>query len=237
MREVFLSNHLKKEARKSLVMCVGAVGFASAFLAIGAVTGIVPLTVLGTVALVTSGFIITKHGRMYVTYRCGAQGEWVLRDHLRSLRLSDEHTAYYNIPTNGNGRVSDIDCVLVGPFGVFVFEAKHHRGLVFCRNGIWTQIKVGRRGNPYTGHLGDPSVQLSRNIGRLKALFRQADLGAVWCKGAIVFTNFLAVLDIERLRWIEAVSVKDLDRILSKRITLSTDQVGRINACLAASQK
>jgi hypothetical protein len=237
MREVFLSNHLKKEARKSLVICVGAVGFAFALLAIGAVTGIVLLTVLGTVALVTSGFIITKHGRMYVTYRCGIQGERVLRDHLRSFGLNDEHTAYYNLPTNGNGRITDIDCVLVGPFGVFVFEAKHHRGLVFCRNGIWMQIKVGRRGSPYAGHLGDPSVQLSRNIGRLRALFRQADLGAVWCKGAIVFTNLRAVLDIEGLRWIEAVSVKDLDRIVSKRIALSTDQVGRINTCLAASQK
>jgi hypothetical protein len=228
---------LETEAKKNLAICLASVGSALALLAFGIVIGGALVIVLGTGVLVVSGFVVTRRGPAYVTYRGGMQGERVFRDHLRSLGLNDEHTAYYNFPTSGNERVSDIDCILVSPFGLFVFEVKHHRGLVFCRNGIWAQFKVGRRGNPYAGHLGDPSVQLSRNIGRLKALFRRAGLGAFWFTGAVVFTNLRAVLDIEGLRWIEAVSVKDLDRIVSKRITLSTDQVDRINTCLSASSK
>ncbi|OPY85874.1 MAG: Nuclease-related domain protein [Syntrophorhabdus sp. PtaU1.Bin153] len=237
MREVFLSDHLKKEARKNLAICLGAVGFGSALLVTGAVTGIMLPVVLGGVALVSSGFIVTKRGRMYVTYRCGMRGEYVLRNRLRSLGLSDEHTAYYNLPVNGNAKVSDIDCVLVGPSGLFVFEVKHHRGLIFHRNGIWAQIKAGRRGSPYAGHLGDPSAQLSRNIRYLKARLERADLKTPWIQGAIVFTNPQAVLDIDGFRRIKAITAKNLRQIISARRTLSSEQAHGINACLSMSEK
>ncbi|WP_028895687.1 nuclease-related domain-containing protein [Syntrophorhabdus aromaticivorans] len=237
MREVFSSYHLKRNARKNLAICLGAVGFASAVLVAGVVRGIILPAVLGAVALVSSGFIVTKHGRMYATYQCGMRGEYVLRNGLRSLGLNDEHTAYYNLPVNGNDMVSDIDCVLVGPFGLFVFEAKHHRGLIFHRNGIWAQIKAGRRGSPYAGHLGDPSAQLSRNIRYLKARLERADLKTPWIQGAIVFTNPQAVLDIDGFRRIKAITAKNLHQIISTRRTLSPEQTHLINACLSTSQK
>ena len=237
MREVFLSNHLETEAKKNLAICLVSIGSALALLAVGILINAALVIALGTGALVVSVFVVTGRGPTYVTYRCGIQGERVLRDHLCSLGLSDEHTAYYNLPTSGNGKVSDIDCILVGPSGLFVLEVKHHRGLVFYRNGIWAQIKVGRRGNPYAGQLGDPSVQLSRNIRKLKALLRRTGSGTPWCHGAVVFTNTRAVLDVEGLRWIKAVAVKDLDRIVSERLTLSTNQIRRINTCLTAFSK
>jgi hypothetical protein len=237
MKEVFLSNHLQKKAKESLAICLAWVVFSLALLVIGIVMGVALVITTGRGALVVSGFIVTRHGPAYLTYHCGIQGERILRDHLRSLGLSDEHTAYHNLPTSGNGRMSDIDCVLVGPFGLFVFEVKHHRGLVFYRNGIWAQIKVGKREKPYAGKLRDPSVQLSRNIRRIKALLRQADSDALWLHGTIVFTNPWAVLDIKGPQWIRAVAVKDLDRIVSRRITLSADQIGRITNYLFASQK
>jgi hypothetical protein len=56
--------------------------------------------------------------------------------------LSDEYTAYYNFPVNGDGGIFDIDYILVGPSGVYVFEVKHHHGLILHRNGNWARIKV-----------------------------------------------------------------------------------------------
>jgi hypothetical protein len=115
---------------------------------------------------------------------------------------------------NGNGRTSDIDCVLVGPSGLFVFEAKHHHGLILYRNGMWGRVKVGRRGTLYRGQLGNPSGQLYRNIRKLKELLGHTD--GLWLHGAVVFTNPQAVLDIEGLRWVRAIAVQDLNQILSR---------------------
>ena len=157
-----------------------------------------------------------------------------LRAHLLSSGLGDDYTAYYNLPLNGNGRASDIDCILVGPSGLFVFEVKHHHGLILYRNGVWARIKAGRRGTLYQGQLGDPSGQLYRNIRRLKELLGKHRQTASGFNGAVVFTNPRAVLDVEGLRWVRAIAVQDLEQTLSRRTVLSAEQIDGINARLAA---
>lgn len=236
MREVFLSNHLQKEANKNLRICVLWAGFALMLLALGIATGLAFVIKWGTGAVVVAGFIVIKHGPTYATYRCGISGERILRNQLRSLNLSDEYTAHYNLTTNGNGKAFDIDCILVGPLGLYVFEVKNHSGLIFYRDGIWAQIKV-RRGAPYAGHLKDPSGQLFRNIRILKTLLAQDDTNALWLRGAIVFTSPRAALDIDGLRWIKAIPVKDLGRILSGKMILSAQQICRVNSCLSSLSK
>ena len=178
MKEVFFSDYLRKKAKKSLVACVAGAVVALILLLAGIATGVGFILVSGVVAVVIALFVAATHGPSYATYRCGIRGEQVLRAHLLSSGLGDEYTAYYNLPLNGNGRSSDIDCVLVGPSGLFVFEAKHHHGLILHRNGVWARIKVGRRGTLYRGQLGDPSGQLYRNIRRLKELLREAQVMA-----------------------------------------------------------
>lgn len=235
MKEVFFSEYLQKQATKSLVTCLAWAMVALTLVIAGIATGVAFIITSGVVAIVIAIFVAAKRGPVYATYRCGLQGERVLRAHLLSSGLSDENSAYYNVPLNGHGRRSDIDCVLVGPSGLFVFEVKHHHGLIVHRNGNWTQIKVGRRGTVYLGQLGDPSGQLSRNIRKLKELLGHTD--GLWLHGAVVFTNSRVALDIEGLRWVGAIAVKDLEQILTKRTVLSAEQIGSINARLAAYVK
>ena len=85
MREIFVSNYLRKEARNALVTSLSWVVFALTFLVIGIATGATLIIMSGTAALVISGFIVTRRGRAFVTYRCGMRGERILRDHLREL--------------------------------------------------------------------------------------------------------------------------------------------------------
>ena len=221
MKEVFFSDYLRKKAKRSLVACIAGAVVALILLLAGIATGVGFILVSGLVAIVIALFVAATHGPSYATYRCGIRGEQVLRAHLLSSGLRDEYTAYYNLPLSSNGRNSDIDCILVGPSGLFVFEAKHHHGLILYRNGVWARIKVGRRGAPYGGQLGDPSGQLSRNIRKLKELLGQAYVCGLWLHGAVVFTNPRAVLDIEGLRWVKAIAVKDLGQILSEKTFLS----------------
>ena len=234
MKEVFFSDYLRKQVRKSLVACIAWATVAMILLLTGIATGTVFIIVSGLVAIVIALFVVATHGPVYAAYRCGIRGEQVLRAHLLSSGLGDDYTAYYNLPLNGNGRTSDIDCVLVGPSGLFVFEAKHHHGLILYRNGVWARIKVGRKGTLYRGQLGDPSGQLYRNIRKLKELLGQDQTDGLWLHGAVVFTNPRAVLDVEGLRWVRAIAVKDLEQILSKRTVLSAEQIDSINSRLSA---
>ena len=187
MKEVFFSDYLWKQARKSLAACVASAVVAMTLLLAGITTGVAVILVSGMIAVVVTLFVAATRGSVYTAYRCGIRGEQVLRAHLLSSGLDDDHTAYYNLPLNSNGKTSDIDCVLVGPSGVFIFEVKHHNGLILYRNGVWARIKVGRRGALYQGQIGDPSGQLCRNIRRLKELLGHTE--GLWFNGAVVFTN------------------------------------------------
>lgn len=232
MKEVFFSDYLWKKAKKNLVACVAWAVVAMILLFAGIAAGVAAIVVSGVVATMVALFVAAMHGPSYTTYRCGIRGEQALRAHLLASGLSGAYTAYYNVPLNGNGRKSDIDCILIGPSGLFVFEVKHHHGLILCRNGMWSRIKVGRQGTLYRGQLGDPSGQLYRNIRKLKELLGHTD--GLWLHAAVVFTNPRAVLDIEGLRWVRAIAVKDLEQILSKRAVLSAEQIDSINARLSA---
>jgi hypothetical protein len=232
VKEVFCSDYLQKKAKKSLVTCVAWAAAAMTLLLVGILTAVAFIVVSGIVATAVALFVVAARGSVYTAYRCGILGEHVLRAHLLSSGLDDDYTAYYNLTLNGNGRASDIDCVLVGPPGLFVFEVKHHHGFILYRNGIWSRIKVGRQGTLYQGHLGDPSGQLYRNIRKLRELLGCSR--GLWLHGAIVFTNLRAVLDIEGLRWVKAIAVEDLEQSLSKRTVLSAEQISSINAHLAA---
>jgi len=235
VKEVFFSDYLRKKAKRSLVACLAWAVVALILLLAGIATGVRFILVSGLVAIVIALFVAATRGPSYATYRCGVRGEQVLRARLLSSGLGDKYTAYYNLPLSSNGRNSDIDCILVGPSGLFVFEAKHHQGLILYRNGVWARIKVGRRGTLYGGQLGNPSGQLSRNIRKLKELLGHTD--GLWLHGAVVFTNPRAILDIEGLRWVRAIAVKDLEQILTKRTVLSAEQLNSINARLAAYVK
>ncbi len=234
MKEVFFSDYLEKKAKKNRAACLAWAGITLTILLAGIATGAAVVLVSGVIAVMIALFVAAARGPSYTAYRCGIRGEQALRAHLLSSGLGDECTAYYNLPLNGNGRASDIDCILVGPSGLFVFEVKHHHGLILYRNGVWARIKIGRRGTLYRGPTGDPSGQLCRNIRKLKELLGQTQTDGLWLQGAIVFTNPRALLDIEGLRWVRAIALKDLEQTLCRRTVLSAEQADSINARLAA---
>ena len=78
---------------------------------------------------------------------------------------------------------TQIDHVIVGPFGIFVIETKNHKGCIFgdCYGKVWTQVLT-------TGHYTMYSPYL-QNLGHLKHLSRQLQIPLNYMQGAIVFTN------------------------------------------------
>jgi len=100
--------------------------------------------------------------------RQGVKGENTLRKVLKNA-LSDEYTGIFNVPAIAG----DIDCVLVGPLGVYAIDAKHHKGTITYAYGGWNQLKVGRGGTAYHGKIGNPSRQMMGHIHFLKGLLQE----------------------------------------------------------------
>lgn len=79
---------------------------------------------------------------------------------------------------------TQLDHIVVSPFGLFVIETKNHKGMIFgdCCGQVWTQVLNGR------GHfkLYSPVLQ---NSGHIRHLSQQIKVPATCMQGCIVFTN------------------------------------------------
>ena len=80
---------------------------------------------------------------------------------------------------------TQLDHLIVSPYGLFVIETKNHKGYVFgdIRGAVWTQV-LNKGQAHYTFH--NPVAQ---NETHLKELSNQLRLGRQFMVGMIVFTN------------------------------------------------
>lgn len=93
---------------------------------------------------------------------------------------------------------TQLDHLIVSPYGIFVIETKNHKGWVFGdTNGkVWTQVLTGMNNDrAYGGHdhytFYNP---LKQNEGHIVALSQQLKLSRNYMTGMIVFTNPRAFL-------------------------------------------
>lgn len=79
---------------------------------------------------------------------------------------------------------TQIDHIIVSPFGIFVVETKNHKGMIFgdCQGQVWTQVLNGRGRFKFYS----PVLQ---NYGHIKNLSSQTKIPLSYMQGVIVFTN------------------------------------------------
>ncbi len=100
---------------------------------IGASSNLIPLTLIGIAAAIGSGVMFVRNSKHGEIYRHGHKGEMLLRQELHRL-LADDYIAYFGYPLKDGG---DIDCILLGPSGLYVIETKHHNGSTQYSDGGW----------------------------------------------------------------------------------------------------
>ena len=79
---------------------------------------------------------------------------------------------------------TQLDHVIVSPFGIFVIETKNHKGMIFgdCFGQVWTQVLPGRgRFKMYS--------PVKQNQGHIQHLSMQSKIPMQFMQGVIVFTN------------------------------------------------
>lgn len=139
----------------------------------------------------------------------GLKGEKILKKTLKKI-LPDNYTAFYNVSFNGKG---DIDCIVVGPSGVYIIEAKNHTGEISFSEKGWRQLKTSQRGNSfYNETFKNPLNQLDGHIFKVKKFFKDNGVN-VWIKGVVVFTNPNVSLSLQRKP--NALQVITIDNIKS----------------------
>ncbi len=155
----------------------------------------------------------------------GLKGEKALRKALKRM-LPDEYTAFFNI-IPGGGR--EIDCLLVGPSGVYAFEAKHSKGEILYNENGWRQIKAKGR-NSYCKNPGSLSGQIKSAVHGLKRHLKGNGID-VWIEAVLVFTHPETALSISRdLEGIKAVTIDKIGTVIGNKDILSTQEKQRIEA-------
>lgn len=160
----------------------------------------------------------------------GIKGENIL-EKILSESLSDEYTAFFNIPIKSGG---DIDCLVNGPTGVYLFEAKNHKGYILCVDDSWSQVKVGKNGKVYEGEYSkDPSLQVRKGIFEIKRVLSQHGKN-IWIEGVIVFTNPDVNLFCEEPKGIRIIRTDELGSIFEgKKAFISKKTQGLITEIIS----
>ena len=154
--------------------------------------------------------------------------------------LPDGYTVFQDVVVRYDGKVSEIDNIVVGNTGVFVIETKNHNGTINGDYGEkdWLQSKVGRGGTPYYNSFYSPVKQVGTHIFRLKNVLKENGIH-VYINGAVYFSNPQATVsisgdetDIPVFAEFESGGEDLLDYILNGDANLSEPIVKRINKLL-----
>jgi hypothetical protein len=217
MREITMTSHLadmvrlnEKRSRRALYflgvsLLLAVAGFFAANMGI--------LVILG-IGGAMGGFVrFMAVEKIIEPYRQGLIGELTFRIKLKEL-LSDDHTAFYGYPLKRGG---DLDCLVLGPTGLYALEVKHHNGTIQYTEGGWSQVKVGQGGTAYRGKLKNPSGQMMSGLHEVKELLAAKGV-RVFIQGVVVFTNPDLQLSIEKSpRTFKAYRVEELAGLFQAR--------------------
>ena len=105
----------------------------------------------------------------------GMQGEYKVAKQLQNFSLLPNYKILFNlyIPKE-NGETTEIDLILITPYGLFVIESKNYSGWIFgnTNNKFWTQTLSAGRWGVNKEHFYNPIKQNANHILHLKNLLK-----------------------------------------------------------------
>ena len=115
----------------------------------------------------------------------GAYGEFTIASVLKSLPSQFHLLNDYLIQTKKGS--TQLDHIMVCPYGVIVIETKNHKGMIFgdMQGQVWTQVVI-KGGAPNRNTFYSPVRQ---NDGHIKHLIKTTGLNPKYVSGVICFTN------------------------------------------------
>lgn len=109
----------------------------------------------------------------YINVKKGAVGEQIIKVEVLSKLDRSQYHYFHNLIIPHNGATTQIDNIIVSPFGVFVIEAKYYEGWIFGgkQQKTWWHTKSRYEKYPFT----NPLHQNYAHIKALEQLIRQPE--------------------------------------------------------------
>ncbi len=166
-----------------------------------------------------------------VNYILGERGENDVAQSLGTV-LDDRYTLIRNLVLPGEK--TDIDGVLVGPFGVLVLEVKNFnsRDIYECEGDRWFYRKPGQRDRAPMEK--SPTKQAQSNRDRLRRYLVKHDLRGIPVNALVVISNPKAEVRFKKphVFILRLPQLSDYCRSLESRVVLSAETVEQIVALL-----
>ncbi len=140
--------------------------------------------------------------------RAGRHGEEIAAEIIRRV-LREEDYLLTNIEITYDGRQTEMDCIVVNRFGVFIFEVKNYSGQLMGDEDDyeWQKIKITDAGNMYAKQVKNPIRQLKRQV-YLLAHYLQFHRIRVWVDGYVILLHQNSPVDSGHV----ISSISDIDR-------------------------
>jgi hypothetical protein len=174
--------------------------------------------------------------RRFETFRAGRLGEEQVVEGLRAV-LNDRWVLFRNFTWSGR-KGGDIDLVLVGPGGVWVFEVKSYTGAVRNHGDIW-EYRGKRNWRKLGAH---PGQQARRNAARLQAFCVEQSLNIPWVQPVVIWATdegadegSRGTLTLEQPAtpvWPAEAITERAGELWQRRTTLDAETVQRVAALL-----
>lgn len=145
-----------------------------------------PMFLLGNIIAVFSSMKYEKYKGKADALDIGIQGEEVITSTLTSL--PDDYMIFNNVALNYNGQLTEIDCIVLSCFGIWVVEVKSYKGVIhgLAANDMWSRIKTSKSGKEYDSEIKNPLKQVERQIQILSNVLYRKGIRTT-AKGYVVF--------------------------------------------------
>lgn len=187
-RIVKIKSELKQNKNKALLNTALCILFSIAFLGMGIGMLVAILTdksklhlafpiisFVVSLCLLAVFFVFRKRYNILLS---GVRGENSTLEVLK--KLPKDYTVITNPVILNRGVKLELDFVVVGKNGVFIVEAKNHRGIISGKTSKpnWKQIKHGKNDKVYEKEITNPVKQSYRQGKRMEEVFRDFDISA-----------------------------------------------------------
>ncbi|PLS18881.1 hypothetical protein CVD28_00325 [Bacillus sp. M6-12] len=184
-------NHLKNQYNSYRLKTAGSLlGMLFVFPALSFIIPI--LAIPGVILCVILTGYFAKQTRVL---RSGVVGEKNTVELLS--QLPDNCHIFNDIKIEVDGQSSEMDNIIVSPYGVCIVETKNHKGRIIgnIEEKNWTQHKVGRGGTPYKKTFYNPVKQVKTHTWRLSQ-YLKANKVNIWVKSSVYFSNRNTSVDV-----------------------------------------
>lgn len=145
--------------------------------------------------------------------------------------LNENDVLLTNVEITAEGKITELDNVIINPNGVFIIEVKNYYGELFGTEDDyeWIKNKITSTGNIYQQVVKNPIKQVKRQVYIMSRLLKEQGID-VWIEGYVFFVEMNSPVESPYV----LVTQRDIDEVIHNGIEnmLSQAEIREIETLL-----